>query len=261
MAKTTIVGGTTTNTIGEVNAYFSDGSTVTDVKLASVYKGATKGANLGNFKSKPQPTPEYNLNIDLAWLSMVIMYDDTWYTVGETYFQRPGNDTYKFKLVHAQREEFWGFRFYVFGFIMYDKEFYTGVFMGTRTNNWYSLTDNVSQAARISVQVKWAKEMGVYCRRHFPNIIFAGHSKGGREAAFAAVHHGFATVYSYNTSIAYLEDQRKKLTEWQQNGGVMIHYTVAGEVPMMSGLNGWNGGFKPTILTPDGVLLGEIRNC
>ena len=51
-----------------------------------------------------------------------------------------------------------------------------------------------------------------------------------------------------------------KLTAWKGEGGVMIHYTVVGELLMMKRLNGHNGGFPPTFLKPDNVDFHHWNN-
>lgn len=224
----------------------------------SIIRAGTGGANFYEPQTPPKPTKEYRLDVDLAWLSMVIMYDDTDYSVGKS-FNRTEDDCYKFKLVHIEKDEMLGFKFYIFGFIMYDKSFYTGVFMGTRTNNWGSFMDNLTMGVRVSRQVDWAHKLGIFCRVNYPNIIFTGHSKGGREAAFAAISHGYAPVYSYNTSIAYLDDTNA-VDLYVRRGGEMYHYTVVGELLIMKGWNGHNAGFKPILLYPDSVNWRSWNN-
>lgn len=250
MAKSTTVLGSITKFTGGKDITFGEKNIVAQSNGLSVFKGLTGGVELGEPGNPFKVRKEYSLAIDLAWLSMVGMYDDLDYAIGTPYLRAA--DAYKFKLEQKIMDWNLGFRCYIFSFTMYGEPWNAVVFMGTRPNNFGSLTDNLSQGLRMSSQVNWAKQIGRHYRWQ-KNVIFAGHSKGGREAAFAGVTHGKATVYSYNTSIAYLDDNEVYAYNW--NNAVMHHFTVAGEVLMMSGANGWNAGFKPTIFYPDDVRL------
>ena len=249
------VEGNINESTGGSHKIFSEEKIVTQSHSYIAQRGDENGVTFKIAQKAARFDEIYSLAADLAWLSMDVVYRDEELLMGVR-FKRT-QDSYRFTLVGIRKDTLYGFRCYNFKFEMHGTDFYAVVFMGTRPNNFFSLTDNVMQAFRLSEQVEWSKQLGIDAR-HYKNVIFAGHSKGGREAAQAAIEHGSGTVYSYNTSIAYLDSQRK-IKEYISKGGVMHHFTVPGEILMMNKANGWNAGFQPTILDADDVRLRSFN--
>ena len=245
------VEGNINESTGGSHKIFSDEKIVTQSYSYIAQRGEEKGVSFKEPQKAPKFEEIYSLAIDLAWLSMDVLYRDEELLMGVK-FKRT-QKAHTFTLVGIKKNTMYGFRCYNFKFEMHGTDFYAVVFMGTRPNNLGSLTDNITQALRLSEQVEWSRQLGIDAR-YYKNVIFAGHSKGGREAAHAAIEHGSGTVYSYNTSIAYLDSQ-SKVKEYISKGGVMHHFTVPGELLMMNKANGWNAGFQPTILDADDVKM------
>ena len=265
MTRYRYVEGNINESTGEAHKIFSNEKIITQSHNYIAQRGDENGVSFKEPKEIEYDDGGTSLASDLAWLSMDVMYrdDDVKEINIGTVFKRHDEGYYKnqpyvgfdFKLEEIEKSTYLGFRCYRFSFKIYETESTAYVFMGTRPNNLFSLTDNIMQAFRSSEQVWWAQKIGRDARA-YPNVIFAGHSKGGREAAQAAVEHGSALVYSYNTSIAYLDDQ-SKIKSYISNGGAMYHFTLPGEVLMMNGANGWNAGFHPYGVSADDV---ELRN-
>jgi hypothetical protein len=202
------VQGNITETTGGSYKVYSNGG----IEIASnsdiIKAGKDKGVNFGEPKTHSYYGDKFSLAIDLAWISMDVMYNDniTRDITGKVSYglkvgtillrSKPANikgvemQPIAFRLDEVYMNWTLGFRCYRLHFTLYDEDRTAFVFLGTRPDNFFSLTDNAIQAARISMQVGWAKEIGLIARK-FPNSIFAGHSKGGREAAQAAVAHGY----------------------------------------------------------------------
>ena len=256
MSRNRYVEGNINEFTGGSHKIFSEEKIITNSHSTISQKGEENGVSFNEpQKIAAKLNDDFYLAADLAWLSMVVIYDDDIPSIGAT-FKRDDN-SYTFTIIGIEMNKTYGFRCYNFAFRMRGLDYNAIVFVGTRDKNFFSVTDNLSQAFRISEQVGWSKEIGIKAR-YYSHVIFAGHSKGGREAAQAAIEHGSAPVYSYNTSIAYLDNQRK-VREYIASGAYMIHFTVPGELLLVLGVNGENAGFKAKILNVDDVKVRPIK--
>lgn len=254
-----VKGKITETTNGEYNIHAKDN--IVTSSATRVTETSLEGVSFDKNPVFPKPIliasyqlgADKELVADLAYLSMDVIYRDSGVSTGQLFDRtsEPGN---KWRLITIYRKTMLGFRCFVFRTHIKGNEVHAVVFMGTRPNNVYSLTSNITQGLRIDSQILDAESVGVEFRKT-ENVIFVGHSKGGREAAFAARAHGSATVYSFNTSIAYLDDPSGYggVDRYRKRGGLMYHLTTPGEMLMSNGLNGHNGGFLPLLMYGDDV--------
>ncbi len=265
MSYLSIVKGNVTKTTGGKHTMYAKNITSDASEISQT--GVKRGISFDKNPSFPQPKliasyelgADKELVADLAYLSMDVMYRDRGIKTGQLFDRtsEPGN---RWLLRKIYKSTLLGFRCFVFRTHIEGNEVHAVVFMGTRPNNVYSLTSNITQGARIDSQVIKAESIGVEYRNK-NNVIFVGHSKGGREAAFAARAHGYATVYSFNTSIAYLDDPSAYggVDKYRNRGGKMFHLTTPGEMLESNGLNGHNGGFLPLYMYGDDVRWVDER--